>query len=150
MQVKTFLKDFDSLLCRWLLSAQEANHRSVSLDGFSYVLTVWTNGFKKKVWNFPLKFKCIHFTDQRIFIFLSLFKTEPYIKLDEISIKMVDLDEAKFLGIAFDRRLTFRAHVKYLKSVCDKALNVLRVVDHADWKCRQSSPLVSLSCTSTF
>ena len=42
-------------------------------------------------------------------------------------------DEAKFLGLVFDRRLTFRAHVKYLKTVCDKALNVLRVVGHTDW-----------------
>ena len=33
----------------------------------------------------------------------------------------------------FDRRLTFSAHVKYLKTVCDKALNVLRVVGHTDW-----------------
>ena len=36
-------------------------------------------------------------------------------------------DEAKFLGLVFDRRLTFRAQVKYLKTVCDKALNVLRI-----------------------
>ena len=42
-------------------------------------------------------------------------------------------DEAKFLGLVFDRRLTCRAHVKYLKTVCDKALNVLRVVGHTDW-----------------
>ena len=33
----------------------------------------------------------------------------------------------------FDRRLTFRAHVKYLKTFCDKALNVLRVVGTTDW-----------------
>ena len=38
-----------------------------------------------------------------------------------------------FRAIVFHRRLTFRAHVKYLKTVCDKALNVRRVVDHTDW-----------------
>ena len=42
-------------------------------------------------------------------------------------------DEAKFLGLAFDRRLTFRTHAKYLKTVCDRTLNVRRVVGHADW-----------------
>ena len=56
---------------------------------------------------------------------------EPDIKLDGTSIKVAD--EAKFLGLVFNRRLTFRAHVKYLKTVCDKALNVLRVVGHTDW-----------------
>ena len=56
---------------------------------------------------------------------------EPDIKLDGTSIKVAD--EAKFLGLVFDRRLTFRAHVKYPKTVCDKALNVLRVVGHTDW-----------------
>ena len=55
---------------------------------------------------------------------------EPDIKLDGTSIKVAD--EAKFLGVVFDRRLTFRAHVKYLKTVCGKALNVLRVVGHID------------------
>ena len=42
-------------------------------------------------------------------------------------------DEAKFLGLVFDSRLTLRAHVKYLKTVCGKALNVLRVVGHTTW-----------------
>ena len=48
---------------------------------------------------------------------------ESDIKLDRTSIKVAD--EAKFLRLVFDRRFTFRAHVKYLKTVCDKALNVL-------------------------
>ena len=58
------------------------------------------------------------------------FFMEPDIKLDGTSIKVAD--EAKFLGLVFDRRLTFRAHVKYLKTVCGKALNVLWVVGHID------------------
>ena len=56
---------------------------------------------------------------------------EPDIELDGTSIKVAD--EAKFLGLVFDRRLPFRAHVKYLKTVCYKALNLLRVVGHTDW-----------------
>ena len=57
--------------------------------------------------------------------------TEPDIKLDGTSIKVVD--EAKFKGLMFDRRLTFRARVNYLEHVCNNALNVLRVVGHTDW-----------------
>ena len=49
---------------------------------------------------------------------------EPHIKLNGTSIKVAD--EAKFLGLVFDRRLTFRAHIKYLKTV-------FRVVGHTDW-----------------
>ena len=70
---------------------------------------------------------------QSVSIFLTkevFFFMEPDIKLDGTSIKVAD--EAKFLGLVFDRRLTFRAHVKYLKTVCGKALNVLRVVGHID------------------
>ena len=33
----------------------------------------------------------------------------------------------------FDRKLTFAAHIKYLKDRCLKALNLLRVVAHKDW-----------------
>ena len=82
---------------------------------------VQENGFKFSI----SKTECIHFTKQR-----GAFM-EPDIKLDGTSIEVAD--EAKFFGLVFDRRLTFRAHVKYLKTVCDKALNVLRVVDHTDW-----------------
>ena len=71
---------------------------------------------------------------QSVSIFLTkevcFFFMEPDIKLDGTSIKVAD--EAKFLGLVFDHRLTFRAHVKYLKTVCGKALNVLRVVGHID------------------
>ena len=67
------------------------------------------NGFKFSV----SKTECVHFANQKI-------QTKV-------------TDEVKFLGLVFDRRLTFRADVKYMKTVCDKALNVLRVVGHTDW-----------------
>ena len=79
------------------------------------------NGFKFSV----SKTECVHFTIQR-----GVF-TQSEIKLDGTSIKVAD--EAKFLGLVFDRRLTFRAHIKYLKTFCDKALNVLWVVGHTGW-----------------
>ena len=66
-----------------------------------------------------------------ILLIKEVFFPEPDIKQDGTSIKVTD--EAKFLGLAFDRCLTFRAHVKHLKTVCDQALNVRRVVDYTDW-----------------
>ena len=37
------------------------------------------------------------------------------------------------MGLVFDRKLTFAAHIKYLKDRCLKALNPLRIVTHKDW-----------------
>ena len=98
---------------------------------------VQENGFTFSV----RKTECVHFTNQR-----GVF-TEPDIKLHGTSIKVAD--EAKFLGLVFDRQLTFRAHVKYLKTICHKALNVLRVVSHSDWD-TDKVILLRLSCASTF
>ena len=44
-------------------------------------------------------------------------------------------DEVKFLGLVFDKKLNFKAHIKHLKEKCRKALNILRVVGHTDWPC---------------
>ena len=43
------------------------------------------------------------------------------------------MKEAKFLRLIFDTKLTFKNHVQHLKSSCQKALHILRVVAHADW-----------------
>ena len=43
------------------------------------------------------------------------------------------VEENKFLGIVFDRKLSFIPHIKQLKAKCQKALNLLRVVAHTDW-----------------
>ena len=109
-----FVDDF--ALCRSLPSVI----RRLQLCINSVNKWVQENGFKLSV----SKTECVHFTNQRgVFM-------EQDIKLDGTSIKVAD--EAKFLRLVFDRRLTFRAHVIYLKTVCDKALNVLRVVGHTD------------------
>ena len=41
--------------------------------------------------------------------------------------------EAKFLGLIFDTKLTFKNHIQYLKTSCQKALDIFRVVGHTDW-----------------
>jgi ribonuclease HI len=43
------------------------------------------------------------------------------------------VEETKFLGLIFDKRLTFTAHIRHLKDRCLKALNLLRVVGRMDW-----------------
>ena len=43
------------------------------------------------------------------------------------------VDEAKFLCVIFDRKLSFIPHIKYLKAKCLKALNLLKVLSHTSW-----------------
>jgi len=43
------------------------------------------------------------------------------------------VEETKFLGLVFDRKLTFVPHLRYLRIKCLKALNLLRVVAHTSW-----------------
>ena len=44
------------------------------------------------------------------------------------------VEETKFLGVIFYKKLTFIPHIKKLKAKCQKALNLLRVVAHTDWR----------------
>ena len=41
--------------------------------------------------------------------------------------------ESKFLGVIFDRKLSFILHIKYVKAKCLKALNLLKVLSHTSW-----------------
>ena len=55
----------------------------------------------------------------------------PDLKLYGVSIPVVN--EFKFLGLIFDKKLTFKQHISYLRDRCLKALNLLRVIAHKDW-----------------
>ena len=79
------------------------------------------NGFKFS----KSKTVCMHFCH--------LWKAhdDPILTLDGTPIPVVE--ENKFLGVIFDRKLSFIPHIKQLKAKCQKALNLLRVVAHTDW-----------------
>ena len=47
------------------------------------------------------------------------------------SIKVVK--RAKFFGLIFYPKLTFKNHIQYLKTSCLKALDILCVVGHTGW-----------------
>ena len=46
-------------------------------------------------------------------------QTDPLIKLGDTEIPVVD--EYQFLGVIFDRKLTFIPHIKYLKNKSTRA-----------------------------
>ena len=51
------------------------------------------------------------------------------------------VEESKFLGILFDRKLSFISHIKYLKAQFLKALNLLKVLSHTSWGADQTTLL---------
>ena len=78
------------------------------------------NGFKFS----KTKTQCMHFCQLRGL------HNDPVLKLDGVEIPVVD--QYKFLGIIFDRKLSFIPHINKLKAKCQKALQLLRVVAHTD------------------
>jgi len=62
---------------------------------------------------------------------------DPVFTLNGSPIPVVE--ETKFLGIIFDRKLSFLPHIRQLKEKCTKALNLLRVVAHTTWGADQQT-----------
>ena len=56
---------------------------------------------------------------------------DPQRFLDQCPIPVVE--EIKFLGVIFDRRLSFIPHLKYVKKKGLKALNILKVIGNSEW-----------------
>jgi len=85
-------------------------------------LQVWAdeNGFKFST----SKSVCIHFCRKR------KLHLDPQLTLNGNTLPVVE--STKFLGVIFDKKLNFLAHIKYLKLKCQKALNLLRVVSSMD------------------
>lgn len=79
------------------------------------------NGFKFS----KTKTQCVHFCQQRNL------HHDPSLKIYNAQIPVCQ--EAKFLGVIFDRKLTFIPHIKALKLKCLNALNVLKVISSTNW-----------------
>ena len=86
-------------------------------------LETWTmeNGFKFS----QTKTTCVHFCQKRGC------KDKPVLTLHNTEIAVAD--EVKFLGMIFDRKLSFEAHIEYLRRKCQPALNLLKVLSHKEW-----------------
>ena len=42
-------------------------------------------------------------------------------------------EQVKFIGLFFDKKLSFIPHIKYMRDKCRKALRLLRVISSKDW-----------------
>ena len=64
---------------------------------------------------------------------------DPQLFLDKSPIPIVE--ETKFLGVIFDRKLSFIPHLKYVKKKALKALNILKGIGNTEWSCSDSIDL---------
>ena len=80
-----------------------------------------SNGFKFS----KSKTQCVHFCKLR------KVHNDPVLYLYGSPIPVVE--ESKFLGVIFDRKLSFIPHIRYLKAKCLRTLNLLKVLSHTSW-----------------
>ena len=71
------------------------------------------------------KTQCVHFCQLR------KVHDDPELYLYGSLILVVE--DFKFLGIIFDRKLSFIPNIEYLKAKCLKGLNLLKVLFHSNW-----------------
>ncbi|XP_055953302.1 uncharacterized protein LOC129989022 [Argiope bruennichi] len=79
----------------------------------------------------PEKSRCLHFCRKRSF------HSEPNIYIRSHAIPVVD--EIRFLGVVFDRKLTFIPDVLYLRRKCERTLNILKVLSRTSWGADRAS-----------
>ena len=88
------------------------------------------NGFK---FFSPSKTVCIYFCRLR------KPHPEPTLLLNGTPVPVVE--QTKFLGVIFDRKLSVIPHIKHSKDKCTKALNPLQVLAHTCWGADQETLL---------
>ena len=109
----------DFLIC---YQARNMSH----IDNSKYALISLTNGPQRIDLNFLKKLtKCVHFCNQH-----KLHK-EPVLKIDHTKIPIVE--EYKYLGVIFDCKLSFIPHIKYLRTKCNKTIQLHRTIAHTNW-----------------
>ncbi len=117
--LKVFLHVDDFVICyrsAYLPMAERQLQQSLNK------LQTWAdrNGFTFS----KTKTVCVHFCQH-----CGLFP-EPTLTYKNCQIPVVK--KVKFLGVIFDSKLSFKAHIAYLKNKCLKALNILKVVSHTN------------------
>ncbi|GFT42692.1 uncharacterized protein TNCV_5140291 [Trichonephila clavipes] len=68
---------------------------------------------------------CVHFCRKRGI------HPDPEIRISAVQIPVVP--DVRFLGVIFDRRLTFLPHILQLRKRCEKSLNLLKVLSNTSW-----------------
>ena len=94
-------------------------HLQQNLNKIEHLAT--NNGFKLS----KSKTQCVHFCQLR------KQHEDPVLTLYGSPIPVVQ--ENKYLGLIFDKKLSFIQHINYIKAKCHKALNMMKVLSHTTW-----------------
>ena len=86
-------------------------------------LEVWLNKWRLKM----AAHKCNYIVFSKHEMEKNVFKIRLYDTMIKIE------ESPKFLGIRFDRRLTFQNQIDYIKSVCVDRINILKIIRHKSW-----------------
>ncbi|GFW93638.1 putative RNA-directed DNA polymerase from transposon X-element [Trichonephila clavipes] len=76
---------------------------------------------------------CVHFCRKRGI------HPDPEIRIRDVQLPVVP--GVRFLGVIFDRRLTFLPHILHLRKRCEKSLNLLKVLSNTSWGADRTSLL---------
>ncbi|GBN27822.1 hypothetical protein AVEN_28122-1 [Araneus ventricosus] len=79
------------------------------------------------------KSRCVHFCRKRNI------HLDPNIQIRNAPIPVVN--EIRFLGVIFDRKLTFLPHTLHLRKKCERSLNILKVLSRTSWGADRTSLL---------
>ena len=103
--------------------AKNMNHIERKLQISLDKLHKWTteNGLKFS----KEKTICVYFCNQQ------KLHLDPELKLNNTEIPVVD--QYKYLGVIFDHKLSFIPHIKYLRTKCNKTIQLLRTIAHIIW-----------------
>ena len=134
LKINDIIKDISKLIGRtlyvddFLMCFRGRSMRTIEriLQNCIKELMTWAkdNGFR-----FSINKTCIIHFHYHIQV-----ERQPDIYMDEAKTQRIPVvEKTKFLGIMVDRKLCFKDHMKYLRTKCSKALNLLRVVAHPTW-----------------
>ncbi|GBO21233.1 hypothetical protein AVEN_129476-1 [Araneus ventricosus] len=79
------------------------------------------------------KSRCVHFCRKRNI------HLDPNIQIRNAPIPVVN--DIRFLGVIFDRELTFLPHILHLRKKCERSLNILKVLSRTSWGADRTSLL---------
>ncbi|GBO29721.1 putative RNA-directed DNA polymerase from transposon X-element, partial [Araneus ventricosus] len=94
-------------------------------------LVAWCNNNGHSI--SPEKSRCVHFCRKRNV------HLDPVIHVQNVAIPVVD--DIRFLGVIFDRKLTFLPHILHLRRRCERSLNILKVLSRTSWGADRTSLL---------
>ncbi len=78
-------------------------------------------------------FKCRLSINPKKCLFI-LFSKKVNLELKLFNITIPQADDIKFLGVTFDRTMTFNACIQDIKAKCHKRLKIIKILKHKSWR----------------